>query len=213
MTPFYIKDCVLSVLSTGLSASSLAELREIIETIHSGSIYYHFWGERLRPGFVHSEYINAFSSWAHFSLHDDILAERLAILDPSEYHDTEALRAAVLEIIEKRVDEIDFHLLLRKEHRFYFLRSILTVFDSPYIIKNPSDWKMIMPTLSDGSIYYHFIDSRRRTHLKDDFSLWFESFEGEYAEVVEKIRHIDPYPLSLREIKNRLVKIINEAIA
>ena len=54
--PFAVKDCALIAISTGTHAQNLRELRDRLETVHPGCIYYHFWGGLLRPQFDEPEY-------------------------------------------------------------------------------------------------------------------------------------------------------------
>jgi|SRR5579872_5637018 len=205
---FCLKDCNLSLIATGIVAESLNEMRDQLYNIPDSSIYYHFWGGRLRISFVHPEYHNDFSAWAHFGLHDDILTERLAIIDPTEYAGIEPLRQKVIDVIEERMDEIETVTWSRKEHVFHFLRSILIVYDMELKTNIPSDLKVLIPKMTPTSIFYHFIDARRRTPEKlDDFSQWLSGFGTQFAELIEKIKGIDPYFLSLSEIRQKLTEL------
>ena len=98
--PFNIKDCALLVISTGKSAQNLRELRDNLIIIDPGSIYYHFWGTLLRPRFDDPEYNNDFASWIRHNLHDAILAERLGVVDPSEFNEIDDLRHELIDLIE-----------------------------------------------------------------------------------------------------------------
>ncbi len=169
--PFYIKDCALSVIATGESASTLLELKEILKRIPLSSIYHHFWGGRLRETFIFPEFQNDFARWAHKYLHDDILSEKLGVLDPTEYANLDEIREVMIEIIEQRLDEVEIIVWSSKRSRFHFLRSIVVVFDTPLVVNHPSELKQIIPNLSPSSIFYHFIDARKRTPTGiDDFS-------------------------------------------
>ena len=39
----------------------------------------------LRAQFSDREFNNDFATWCHHSLHDDRVAERLAVIDPADY--------------------------------------------------------------------------------------------------------------------------------
>lgn len=209
-TPFFVKDCALAAIATGESAGSLAEFRHKLASIHEGCIYFHFWGGRLRPQFSHPEYHNDFAGWAHNSLHDDYLAERLSIIDPTEYNHIEDLRQTLLEVVEERLDEVEID-ISKREDQFHFTRSKIIVFDTPFQFKHPSELLEVIPSLTTSSIFYHFIDARRRTEKGiDDISVWLESYP-EYAELVQKIRGIDPYFASLTDIRAELIKVMTTA--
>ena len=163
--------------------------------------------------FVHPEYHNDFSWWAHFGLHDDILTERLAIIDPTEYKDIEDLRKRLIQVIENRIAEVDYMPWSRNENRFHFLRSTIIVYDlchEPLGCVN-SDLKTFISKMTPTSVFYHFIDARRRTSDgSDDFSVWLAGFGTQYEELIKKIKLIDPYFLSLSEIRKLLTELFNE---
>src|SRR5258708_2955126 len=104
---FYFKDCALSTIATGKKAENLRELYDRLSTIHPSSIYHHFWGTRLSPQYETQEYLNDFAMWCYQHIHDQTLAERLSIIDPTEYKNLEDLRKELLSAIETRLDETE----------------------------------------------------------------------------------------------------------
>lgn len=210
--PFLVKDCALAVIATGESAASLLEFRHKLASIHQGCIYFHFWGGRLRPQFSHPEYHNDFAGWAHNSLHDNYLAERLSIIDPTEYNDLEDLRQVLIDVIEERLDEVAID-ISKKEDQFRFVRSKTIVFDTPYKFSHPTELLCVLPSFTTSSIFYHFIDARRRTEKGiNDLSVWLGNFP-EYQSLIDKINGIDPYFASLAEIRSEAIKVITESFA
>jgi hypothetical protein len=128
--PFFIKNCSLAAIATGERASSLLELREKVAHVDEGCIYYHFWGGRMNPKFVQTQHHNDFAEWAYQRLHDHTLAEKLSVIDPTEFNSLEALRQEVLETIERRLDDYEIVYSIKKEDRFHFIGSIIIVFES-----------------------------------------------------------------------------------
>ncbi len=209
--PFVIKNCALAAVATGEHAGSLIELRDRMATTHIGCVYFHFWGRRLHPQFTHPEYNNDFGAWAHRSLHDQILAERLSVIDPMEFKDLEELRLYVYDVLDKRIEELEVLPWIKKEDRFSFIRSIITVFDTPISMNSPEELLQIVPALSPGSVFYHMIDARRRTpDGLDDFSTWLKIWQEEHEELIKAIQQIDPYFLTISELKNELNKTVQE---
>lgn len=207
--PFFVKNCALAAIATGQSAGSLIEMRDKLATTHLECIYFHFWGGHLHPEFVHPEYQNDFAAWAHYGLHDLFLAERLSVIDPTDYENLEALRQKLLDTVEERLDENDMVHWTRKENQFHFIMSKIIVFETPYRIETPQDLASILSFLPPSSIFYHFIDARSRTaDGRDDFSSWLSSFGNEYNDLIEKIASVDPYFFSLTDLKANLAKII-----
>lgn len=212
--PFAVQDCALAAIATGRRAQNLRELRENLLTIHQDSIYYHFWGGLLRPRFDNPEYHNDFAIWSRYALNDLILAERLGIIDPSEFRDLESLRQELIEVIEERLDESEHVPWAKSDSQFYFIRSQIVVFDTRWRIKTPKELAQAVPHVSVGSIFFHFIDARRRSQDGiDDFRAWLQqNFQG-YEDLCADLARIDPFFSSLRELRERLTMIFHSYFA
>jgi len=207
--PFAVRDCALISIATGERAQNLRELRDRLATTHPGCIYYHFWGRQLRPRFDDPEYQNDFAAWAGHDLHDKLLAERLAIIDPKDYKDIEELRRELIDIIEERLDEVEYVPWAKAGHYYFFVRSQIVVFDTGVRLTVPEELIEIVPKMSVSSIFYHFIDARRRTVSgKDDFREWLDGIEGTYGELTGRIALIDPYFNALSDLRDQLTKIV-----
>lgn len=167
--PFLAKSCALATMATGVRAGSLLEFRDKLGVVETGSVYHHFWGGRLNPQFVHPQYHNDFALWSYYRLHDQVLAERLNIIDPTEFENLEALRQTLLEVVERRLDEAESILWLKSGDRFHFIDSSIIVFDTALKIGSPEEMGEVIAKLPPSSIFYHFIDARRRTLKSIDF--------------------------------------------
>ena len=211
---FELKDCALIAIATGHRAVNLKELRDILNVISLDSIYYHFWGGLLQPRFEEREYNNDFAAWAWYGMHDATLAERLAVIDPTDFADLEDLRQELLEIIEERLDEQGYLSWLQASSRFEFIRSQIVIFDTGNRVDSPEKLADLLPGLSTGSIFYHFIDARRRLDSHgDDFSFWLSGHGERCSELCRQLAGVDPYFGSLHQIKDQLVKIITDFFA
>jgi len=210
LTSFSIKDCALAAIATGKKAQSLRELRDRLSTIQTGSIYYHFWGGLLRPRFDDPEYNNDFAAWSRHGLNDARLAERLAVIDPTDFDDLEALRHELIEVIEERLDESELVPWSQADQQFYFIHSQIVVFDTHKRIKDPRELAHIIPHISVSSVFYHFIDARRRTPDSiDDFQAWLKGFGNKYAELCAELASIDPYFTTLTQLRDRLTLLFS----
>ena len=208
---FELQDCVIAAIATGKRAQNLRELRNHLLTIHPESIYYHFWGGLLRPSFDDPEYQNDFAVWAYHGLNDRFLAERLALIDPTEFANMEGLRRELIEVIEERLDENELVPWSSAHQQFHFIRSQIVVFDTRLRLTKPEQLKEYIAHLTVGSIFYHFVDARRRTaHKNDDFSEWLMGFGDTYDELLDQIASLDPYFKSLTELRSQLGEIFKE---
>lgn len=205
LTPFAVRDCALLTLSTGVAAENLKEFHEGLQRVPESSVYHHFWGRLLRPQFDEPEYSNDFASWAYRHLREKALAERLSMVDPTEFDTLEALRQELLEVVEQALDENPMVPWLRAEQPFAFLRSQIIVLDSGQRFATPREMAEGVARLPLGSVYYHFIDARRRTeNRQDDLSVWVDSWGPDHTPLCDALRSLDPYFSSLKEIRRML---------
>ena len=206
---FRIKDCALAEIATGSRAQNLRELWAILETIDADSIYYHFWGALLRPRFINREFNNDFAEWARAALRDFRLAERLSVIDPNGFPAMDDLRRELLEVIEERLEETEHVPWAKLDQQFYFRRSKIVVFDTGITVAAPEELPGLMPNLSISSVFYHFIDARRREPLGyDDLRAWLSGCGPAYDDLCAELASIDPYFQSLPELRAQLAGVI-----
>jgi hypothetical protein len=160
----------------------------------------------LRPRFDEPEYNNDFAEWAHYALQDNTLAERLSVIDPDRFVNLESLRQKLIEVLEQRLDEIETVAWAKPDMQFHFLRSQMVVFDTHGKIEEPEELVEAMPKMSVGSIFYHFIDARRRSpEMMDDFRTWLRSRGDD--ELCSQVAAVDPYFGSLVELREQLTDL------
>lgn len=205
ISSFILKDCTLIAIATSQRANTLKEFRDHILNLSQDTLYYHFWGNLLLPRFEEREYNNDFASWVKHSLHDAILAEQLAVVDPIVFNDMEDLRQHLLEYIDDRLEQSEYLHWLQSAQPFEFIRSQIVVFNTHIQITKPSEMLANIPKMSVSSIFYHFIDARRRTENNiDDFSHWLACFGTTYQPLIENLSYIDPYFSSLTELRQQI---------
>ena len=206
--PFVVRDCALITQATGKRAQNLRELLDRLETIDPGSLYHHFWGGLLRPRFDEPEYNNDFAAWARHALHDWVLAERLTVIDPTHVSDLEEIRQELMEVCEERLDEREVIPWSRRDQQFHFLTSQIVVFDTGLRLDGPAELVELMPRLSRGSVFYHFIDARRRNEMGiDDVRAWLCDVGEPFVALCERLADVDPFFSSLLELRGQLAEI------
>lgn len=210
---FAIKDCALAAIATGRGAQNLKELRDELLTIDPASVYYHFWGGLLRPTFDDPRYNNDFARWVHSALHNSGLAERLSVIDPCDFGDLEGLRREVVEVIEQELESIEILPWTPRERQFHFIRSQIVVFGTDVVVRRPEGLADAVEAASLGSIFYHFVDARRRTPDGiDDFRAWLSDLGDGYPELRARLAGIDPFFQTLTELRAELARAIRESI-
>jgi len=209
--PFALRDCALIAIATGVRAHNLKELQDRVQGIEPGCLYYHFWGGLLRPRFDDPEYRNDFAIWVRNDVHDEELAERLACVDPTQHETLEGLREAVAEAIESRLEVMEAAAWQRTQSPFHFVRSQIAVFDTGHLLNQPAQLAECLPRLSLGSVFYHFIDARRRVPERlDDFRVWLQHWGTRYADLCDRLAEVDYYFVSLADLRKELALILGE---
>lgn len=202
---FKIMDCALIAIATGEKAQNLRELRDQLKNIHPSCLFYHFWGSLLHPHFDDPEFQNDFAVWARHNLHDSKISEQLSLIDPNVFEDIEDVRRELIEVVEERLSESEHVPWAKTGQEFHFIRSQIVIFDTGVSYKDPKDLLKVIPGMSLGSIFYHFIDARRRTPDKrNDFSVWLTGFGDEYQELITNLDKIDPYFTSLNDLRHEI---------
>ena len=208
---FRVRDCALVAIATGDQAQNLRELRDHILNAHPGCIYYHFWGGLLRPRFVDREYNNDFAAWARHGLHDGPLAERLSVVDPTEYQNLEEIRQELIDIVEERLDEMEHVPWAKNDQRFQFLRSQIIVFNTDLHLSEPEQLATVVADMSPSSTFYHFIDARRRTDDSvDDFRAWLAGFAPDYDDLCDILADVDPFFQSLNDLRLQITLLFKD---
>jgi hypothetical protein len=206
--PFIIKDCALLEIATGKKAQNLREMRDQLLEVSLGSIYHHFWGGLLRHRFDEPQYYNDFAEWVRYALQDIILAERLSIIDPAACADLESLRQELLEVMEQRLDETEKFTWAEFDMQFHFVSSQILVFDTGETIGAPEQLVEAVSKMSVGSLFYHFIDARRRSpEMMDDFRSWLRSCSDHYEDLCSQLALVEPYFAPLVELRTELADL------
>ena len=210
MNPFEIKDCALLRRMSGLPAAvNLRELRDRIASCHRDVLYHHFCETPLTPSFDLPDYRNDFAIWAKWRLGDDVLAERLGMVDPYSFETMEDLRAATLEIIDERLSEVTMVPWARPGKELYLMQAVTIVFDTGDRIAHPDELADAIGRITNSSIYFHVLEARRRnTPRGDDFSAWLRSGEEDWSHYIRAIESIDVTFFTLPELRRKLIELL-----
>jgi hypothetical protein len=213
LAPFEVRDCALVVLATDYSAADLRGLRDALLHVGAASIYHHFWGRLLQPQFSEPEFNNDIASWVFRQLNDKTLAERLSVIDPVDFKTIDDLRAELVDAVELRLDEREPATWYQAADPLHFTQAQMVVFSAGVAAKSPGELAQLLPQLSGGSIFYHFIDARRRPpEGLDDFSAWLTMRGDRYAGTVARLAALDPYFSSLARTQKELATILADIV-
>ncbi len=209
---FAVKDCAIITQTGGLdSAINLRELKERIILCPIQCLYFHFCETLIRPTFDNPEFRNDLALWASTHLRDGVLAEKLGIINPYGFADLEKLREKVIEIIEDRLSELQSLPSVPRGEGFILMRAATVVFDTGVKMTSPEDIRKYLPDMSNSSIYYHFLEARRRTPDRtDDFTFWLQFLKNKPQPLIDAFSQIDFSFLNLSELKQELIKTVDK---
>jgi hypothetical protein len=214
MTAFEVKDCALLARMSGLPpAFNLRELRERIAVCGENVLFHHYCETPLRATFDNPDYRNDFAVWSKLYLADRVLAERLGILDPYSFPSLGELRAATLEVIDERLGELTMIPWAHPGDEFFFMEATTVVFDTGIRIGHPRELAASIGAMTAGSVYFHFLEARRRPPLgRDDFTEWLlENDDSEKNRpYIEALARIDFYFHTLPHLRRELAEVLSD---
>jgi hypothetical protein len=141
------------------------------------------------------------------SLHEPALAERLAALDLRSFTSVRALRNALISLLEQHLAENpERPAECPASETFYFCRSKSFVMSTGIVARDPKEFFALLPRVSTVSIFFHFVEAPLRLgRTANDFSAWLESQER--TDLATAINALDPYTLTLDELKEGMIAI------
>ena len=212
MTLFEVKDCALLTRMSGLPpAFNLRELRERIAVCGENVLFHHFCETTLRGTFDNPDYRNDFAVWSKLYLGDRVLGERLGILDPYAFPSLGDLRTATLEVLDERLSELTMIPWARPGDEFFFSEATTVVFSAGIRFTQPSRLGAFIRKMTNGSVYFHFLEARRRPPLrKDDFTAWLMEDEEANRPYIQALASIDFYFHTLVHLRHELGRVLNE---
>ena len=104
------------------------------------------------------------------------------------------LRAATVEVIDERLGELTMIPWARQGDEFFFMEATTVMFSAGVRISHPSELAYAVRKMTNGSIYFHFLEARRRPTIgKDDFTSWLLENEdgGRNRPYIEALASID----------------------
>ncbi len=199
---------------TGLKASNISELLELIKTVPGSSIYHHTHHFLQQHQYLSPEPPNDFAYWVSSVLGEVELGEKLASIDIIQFSTIRSIRERFIDIIEKYlIDNPAAN--QRAAHlgsEFHFIKSVSFIFPTSYLAHNLQELADVLKKITIDSIYYHIFESRLRLEKGgNDFSFWIEMALGN-KKLADNISRLDPYTYTMEDLRRTLVRLIEREI-
>jgi len=210
--PFRFTGCWELREILGRSARDEQQLLEAIEEIPLGSLSYHTHSFFLRHKYIAGPYPNDFATWAAIQVRDRVLGEKLGILDPYDFENLEALRTGIVNIIDEHLSNLQIIPRTIYGEPFHFMQSRIIEVSTGLEARNLAEFRKVLAAVDASVVYYHSFEAILRLgRSKGDFALWIEEQLG-LPDLAQKVSSLDFYMISLDFIRQRIVKLCDEAL-
>ncbi len=207
---FSLYDCSLARCAVGRACSNLRELLDAVRTVPPAVLEHHMMRCALEDHFELYEFPNDFARWCWEALGDQMLGEQLALVDPYHLPTMDAVRTALVEIIEDRLWDLERVPWCRAGLELHLVQSRLIAYDTGERVTTLTALAEAIERIPRRSLFFHVHEARRRTAGQtDDFSLWLEGIEVDPG-LVARIRGIDFYFLNLTQLRQELLDVLRQ---
>jgi maltose alpha-D-glucosyltransferase/alpha-amylase len=197
----------------GVRAENERQLADLIEDVPLDSIYYHTHSFFLRHKFVAGAYPNDFATWVAVQVRDQVLAERLAMVDPAEFPDLQALREELASVVDEHLRSLPIVPQVIFGEPFDFIQSRVVQIPTGIEVRTLQEFRDVLLEVDLSALYFHLVEARMRLGRgENDFAAWLEHGLG-LSELAAKVRAVDPYAGSLERTRARLIALCDEVLA
>jgi hypothetical protein len=205
--PFSFVGCWELREMLGRSARDEQQLLEIIEEVPLDSIYYHTHSFFLRHKYIAGSYPNDFATWAAIQVRDRVLGEKLAVLDPHDFENLEALRNEIVVTIEEHLSQLQFIPQIFYGEPFHFMQSRIIEVPTGREAWTLTEFREVLASADISVIYYHTFQAISRLGRRQgDFALWIEDQLG-LPDLAREIAQVNLYFSSLEGYRNRIIHL------
>jgi len=210
--PFVFIGCVELRQSVERRAMDERELMDRLEEVPLGSVFYHTHGYFLRHRPITTAYGNDFATWAAVQVRDQVLAERLAVVNPFEFATLEVLREELVTVIDDHLARLSNVPRVEFGEPFYFQQSHIVEVPLGPEARTLAEFREGLMDVDASAIYFHMVEARARLGRRSgDFAEWART-SLELPVLAERIERIDTYMTSLERVRARVLSLVDTAL-
>ncbi|MFA7652788.1 MAG: DUF5752 family protein [Candidatus Omnitrophota bacterium] len=199
---------------TGLRATTLGQLLDLIKEVPGSCIYHHTHRFLQQHQYLSPEPPNDFAYWVADILGEDELGERLVSIDTMQYSTIRDLRVKIASTIEDYLNDNPLAKMrfARSGEEFHFIKSVSFILPTAYVVYDLKEFVEVLKKITIDSIYFNIFEARLRLEKPtNDFSFWIEHSLGD-KELAYEISRFDPYTSTLEDLRKKIVQIIARRI-
>lgn len=209
--PFVFYSTAHIIELTGRSARSLPELRAGIAEVTGSSIFHHTFGALQDRFFAAQRFTSDFARWAVEVLQDWAVAERLALMHPTEFPSVRALRERILQVIDDRLHDGDPPAPAAPGREFHFSQSISLIYPAGYQAATLAELREGIRRASDRTLFFHLIEARLRIgRCTTDLSCWLAD-ELACPHMADRLDRLDFFVPSTEDLRQQVLASLEDA--
>jgi hypothetical protein len=210
--PFYFNTSAHLLQITRQKASTLSEFLEALRECPESSIFQHSFRTLQEHHFIREGFSNDFAHWALSACNEPSLAEGLASVDVREFTSMAELRARFLQIVADFLHRVPAAGSRLARETFYFCASDIVVIPTSFVARSLSEFAEGLRGVTLHCIHHHFIEARLRLKLmSNDFSQWLYEDLG-LTEAARQLNRIDIYTVTLENVREQIIRIVERAL-
>lgn len=211
--PFAFVGCVELREILARKARDERELMEALEHVPAEAIYYHTSSVLLRRGREAAAYPNDFANWVASEIGDQVLAERLGMVDPVQLSSLEEVREEMVSVIESHIASLHPVPRVVFGDPFFFVQSHLVEVPTGLAAHTLEEFRRCAMEVDASAIYLHAIDARvRRGVPGGHFARWLAQGLG-LGGLAERVARINPYLEGLEAFRARMLALLDAELA
>ena len=210
--PFQFIGCVEVRQALDHRARDERELLDRLEDVPAGSVFYHTHGYFLRHRPVTTAYGNDFAAWVAGHVRDQVLAERLAVINPFEIASLEDLREELMSTIHDHLLRLSTVPRVEFGDVFHFQQSHIVEVPLGAAVTTLAEFRAGLSEVDASAIYFHMVEARSRLGRRSgDFAEWIRD-ALEMPALAERIERIDAYMTNLERVRARVLSLLDNAL-
>lgn len=212
IAPFQFTGCVEVRQALDHRARDERELLDRLEDVPAGSVFYHTHGYFLRHRPVTTAYGNDFAAWIAVHVRDQVLAERLAVINPFEVASLEDLREELMSTVHDHLLRLSTVPRVEFGEIFHFQQSHIVEVPLGPPVTTLAEFRAGLAEVDASAVYFHMVEARSRLGRRSgDFAEWIRVSLGMPA-LAERIERIDAYMTNLERVRARVLSLLDSAL-
>ena len=207
--PFQFIGCVELRQALDHRARDERELLDRLEDAPAGSIFYHTHGYFLRHRPITTAYGNDFAAWVASHVRDQVLAERLAVINPFEMDSLEELREELMSVVHDHLLRLSTIPRVEFGDAFHFQQSHIVEVPLGPAVTTLLEFRAGLADVDASAIYFHMVEARARLGRRSgDFAEWIRT-SLQLPALAERLERIDAYMTSLERVRARALALVD----